>query len=200
MASLASDCSKRLVNWSGQYGHRQTFLNCQLGIKVIQCRCPACPLYPMLELSADDSDACIAWLAVALRLAELMTTLKLHTHTQSHGVSFELVLAQALWSMRTLSTLTLPPFNAELLAAAPGFTHLMLLTDTLPYAFFDDFFACAQLTPHTAPLVGSPCCAQGAIYSHATPFCARWQYCPCCHPCSWWVGWRLLANWHTNAL
>ena len=99
-------------------------------------------LYRTLELSDDESDACIARLAVAPHLAELVTTLKLCAYPQSHGASFELALALALRSMRALSTLTLPAFNAELLAAAPGaITRLTLLADTLPYAFFDDFLA-----------------------------------------------------------
>ena len=63
--------------------------------------------------------------------------------------------------MRALSTLTLPAFNAELLAAAPGaITRLTLLADTLPYAFFDDFLAAparARLTHLALPhFVGVP--------------------------------------------
>ena len=118
-------------------------------------------LYRTLELDADDSDACIARLAVAPHLAELVTTLKLRAYPQSHGASFELALALALRSMRALSTLTLPAFNAELLAAAPGtITRLTLLADTLPYAFFDDFLAAparARLTHLALPhFVGVP--------------------------------------------
>jgi hypothetical protein len=63
--------------------------------------------------------------------------------------------------MRALSTLTLPSFDAELLAAAPGtITRLTVLADTLPYAFFDDFLAAparARLTYLALPhFVGVP--------------------------------------------
>jgi hypothetical protein len=63
--------------------------------------------------------------------------------------------------MRALSTLTLPTFDAELLAAAPGsLTRLTLLADTLPYVFFDDFLAAparARLTHLALPhFVGVP--------------------------------------------
>jgi hypothetical protein len=118
-------------------------------------------LYRTLELSSDDADACIARLAVAPHLAELVTTLELRSYPQSHGASFELALALALRSMRALSALTLPAFNSELLAAAPGaVTRLTLLADTLPYAFFDDFLAAparARLTHLALPhFVGVP--------------------------------------------
>jgi len=91
------------------------------------------PLYHKLKLSSSYADACVA------RLPALMTTLALRTYPHVHGTSFMLTLALALRSIRALSVLTLPPFDAELLAAAPGM--LTLLADTLPYAFFDDFLA-----------------------------------------------------------
>ncbi|KAH9165331.1 hypothetical protein EDB89DRAFT_1911503 [Lactarius sanguifluus] len=89
-------------------------------------------LYRMLELSADDADACVARLAGAPHLAALVTTLTVRAYPPAHGPSFVLALALALRSMRALSALTLPAFDAELLSAAP---------DTLPYAFFDGFLA-----------------------------------------------------------
>ena len=118
-------------------------------------------LYRTLELSADDADACIARLAVAPHLAALVTTLALRAYPHSHGASFELALALALRSMRALSALTLPAFDAELLAAAPGaLTRLTLLADTLPYTFFNDFLtapARARLTHLALPnFVGVP--------------------------------------------
>jgi hypothetical protein len=63
--------------------------------------------------------------------------------------------------MRAPSALTLPAFNSELLAAAPGaVTSLTLLANTLPYAFFDDFLAAparARLTHLALPhFVGVP--------------------------------------------
>ncbi|KAH9022831.1 hypothetical protein EDB85DRAFT_2151544 [Lactarius pseudohatsudake] len=82
-------------------------------------------LYCTLELSADDTDACIAQLAVP---------------------------AQSVL-----------PFDMELLSAAPGtLTHLMLLADTLPYAFFNGFLAArARLTHLALPhFVGVPPTAQ----------------------------------------
>ena len=75
--------------------------------------------------------------------------------------------------MRALSALTLPTFDAELLAAAPGtLTRLTLLADTLPYAFFDDFLAAparARLTHLALPhFVGVPPAAQD-VPSTAAP-------------------------------
>ncbi|KAH9027815.1 hypothetical protein EDB85DRAFT_93969 [Lactarius pseudohatsudake] len=103
-------------------------------------------LYRTLELSADDADACVARLAGALHLTALVTTLTLHAYPPAHGPSFVLALALALRSMRALSALTLPAFDAELLSAAPGtLTHLTLLADTLPYAFFDGFLPCPRV-------------------------------------------------------
>lgn len=118
-------------------------------------------LYRTLELSADNADACIARLAGAPHLAELVTTLALRAYPRAHGASFVLALALALRSMRALSALTLPAFDAELLAAAPGtLARLTLLADTLPYAFFDDFLAAparARLTHLALPnFVGVP--------------------------------------------
>ncbi|KAH8978111.1 hypothetical protein EDB86DRAFT_3155434 [Lactarius hatsudake] len=130
-------------------------------------------LYRTLELSADDADACVARLAGAPHLAALVTTLTLRAYPPSHGPSFVLALALALRSMRALSALTLPAFDAELLAAAPGtLTHLTLLADTLPYAFFDGFLAAparAHLTHLALPhFVGVPPAAQD-VPSAAVP-------------------------------
>ncbi|KAN0137518.1 hypothetical protein V8E53_004569 [Lactarius tabidus] len=123
-------------------------------------------LYCTLEPSSDGVDACIARLPVAPHLAELFTTLERCSFPHSHGASFELALAVALRSMRAPSALTLPAFNSELLAAAPGaVTSLTLLANTLPantlpYAFFDDFLAAparARLTHLALPhFVGVP--------------------------------------------
>ncbi|KAH9166155.1 hypothetical protein EDB89DRAFT_2076153 [Lactarius sanguifluus] len=99
-------------------------------------------LYRMLELSADDADACVARLAGAPHLAALVTTLTVRAYPPAHGPSFVLALALALRSMRALSALTLPAFDAELLSAAP---------DTLPYAFFDGFLAAPRRTSHQPP-------------------------------------------------
>ncbi|KAH8986652.1 hypothetical protein EDB86DRAFT_2235236 [Lactarius hatsudake] len=130
-------------------------------------------LYRTLELSADDADACVARLAGAPHLAALVTTLTLRAYPPAHGPSFVLALALALRSMRVLSALTLPAFDAELLAAAPGtLTHLTLLADTLPYAFFDGFLAAparAHLTHLALPnFVGVPPAAQD-VPSAAVP-------------------------------
>ncbi|KAH9011140.1 hypothetical protein EDB84DRAFT_1054382 [Lactarius hengduanensis] len=130
-------------------------------------------LYRTLELSADDADACVARLAGAPHLAALVTTLTLRAYPPAHGPSFVLALALALRSMRALSALTLPAFDAELLSAAPGtLTHLTLLADTLPYAFFDGFLAAparARLTHLALPhFVGVPPAAQD-VPSAAVP-------------------------------
>ncbi|KAH9058964.1 hypothetical protein EDB83DRAFT_2675684 [Lactarius deliciosus] len=97
----------------------------------------------------------------ASHLTALVMTLTLRAYPPAHGPSFVLALALALHSMRALSALMLPAFDAELLSAAPGtLTHLMLLADMLPYAFFDGFLAapaCAYLTHLALPhLVGVP--------------------------------------------
>ena len=118
-------------------------------------------LYRTLELSAEEADACIARLAISPHLAALVTTLVLRGYPHTHSASFELALALSLRSMRALSALTLPAFDAELLAAAPGsLTSLTLLADTLPYAFFDDFLASparARITHLALPhFVGVP--------------------------------------------
>ncbi|KAH8996039.1 hypothetical protein EDB92DRAFT_1844811, partial [Lactarius akahatsu] len=118
-------------------------------------------LYRTLELSADDAGACVARLAGAPHLAALVTTLTLRAYPSAHGPSFVLALALALRVMRALSALTLPAFDAELLSTAPGtLTHLTLLADTLPYAFFDGFLAAharARLTHLALPhFVGVP--------------------------------------------
>ncbi|KAH9000537.1 hypothetical protein EDB86DRAFT_3135014 [Lactarius hatsudake] len=118
-------------------------------------------LYHTLELSTDDADVCVAQLAGTPHLAALGTTLTLCTYLPVHGPFFVLALALALHSMRALSTLMLPAFDAELLAAAPGtLTHLTLLADTLPYTFFDGFLAApthAHLTHLALPnFVGMP--------------------------------------------
>ncbi|KAH9054853.1 hypothetical protein EDB87DRAFT_1688740 [Lactarius vividus] len=130
-------------------------------------------LYRTLELSSSDADACVARLAGAPHLAALVTTLTLRAYPPAHGPSFVLALALALRSMRALSALTLPAFDAELLSAAPGtLTHLTLLADTLPYAFFDDFLAAparARLTHLALPhFVGVPPAARD-VPSAAAP-------------------------------
>ncbi|KAH9014510.1 hypothetical protein EDB84DRAFT_1443803 [Lactarius hengduanensis] len=130
-------------------------------------------LYRTLELSADDADACVARLAGAPHLAALVTTLTLRAYLPAHGPSFVLALALALRSMRALSALTLPAFDAELLSAAPGtLTHLTLLADTFPYAFFDGFLAAparVRLTHLALPhFVGVPPTAQD-VPSAAVP-------------------------------
>ncbi|KAH9015780.1 hypothetical protein EDB84DRAFT_1567577 [Lactarius hengduanensis] len=108
-----------------------------------------------LELSADDADACVAQLAGAPHLAALVTTLTLRAYPPAHGPSFVLALALAVRSMRALSALTLPAFDAELLSTAPGtLTHLTLLADMLPYAFFDGFLAAP--TPQDVPSAAVP--------------------------------------------
>ena len=104
-------------------------------------------LYRTLDLSAADADACIARLAGAPHLAALVTSLALRAYPRAHGASFILALALALHSMSALTALTLPAFDAELLAAVPvTVTRLTLLADKLPYAFFDDMPASAHLT------------------------------------------------------
>lgn len=55
-------------------------------------------LYHSVDLSANDADACIARLAVALHLADLVKTLELCAYPHSHGASFEVTLH----SMRAL--------------------------------------------------------------------------------------------------
>jgi len=53
--------------------------------------------------------------------------------------------------MRALATLTLPAFDADLLSAAPlTLTRLTLLTDTLPFAFFDRFLTVRPQIVHLA--------------------------------------------------
>ena len=142
---------------------------------------PQLALYRTLELSTDDSDACIAQLAIAPHLAELVTKLEMRAYPQSHWASFELALALALQSMRALSALTLPAFNAELLSAAPGaITRLTLLAGT---ASFDDYLAAHARARLTTPFCWrAPCCARGVIYNRTAPFCARWQLWSCCRP------------------
>ncbi|KAH9165000.1 hypothetical protein EDB89DRAFT_2233663 [Lactarius sanguifluus] len=79
-------------------------------------------LYRTRELSADDAGACVtaSW------------------RTTSRGAPL---------GSGALSALTLIAFDAELLATAPGtLSHLALLTDTLLYAFFDDFLAALTST------------------------------------------------------
>jgi hypothetical protein len=54
--------------------------------------------------------------------------------------------------MRALATLTLPIYDADLLAAAnpQTLTRLTLLADTLPFAFFDQFLATRPQLVHLA--------------------------------------------------
>ncbi|KAI9435288.1 hypothetical protein H4582DRAFT_2100435 [Lactarius indigo] len=114
---------------------------------------PYAPHPHTLDFSADNADACVTWLAGIPHIAALVMTPALRAHLPAHGPSFVLALALALRSMRSFSVLMLPAFEAELLAAALGtLTHLMLLTDTLPYPFLDDLLAapaCARLTHRT---------------------------------------------------
>ena len=91
----------------------------------------------------------------------LVTKLALRAYPHAHGASFVLALELALRSMRALSALILPAFDAELLAAVPStVTRLTLLADTLPFAIFDDFLAAparARLTHLALPhFVGVP--------------------------------------------
>ena len=97
------------------------------------------------------ADACVASLAGAPHLAELVTSLAIPTYPFAHGPSFSLALRLALRSMRALATLTLPTFDADLLSAAPlSLTRLTLLADTLPFAFFDRFLAARPHILHIA--------------------------------------------------
>jgi hypothetical protein len=53
--------------------------------------------------------------------------------------------------MRGLTALTLPAFDADLLAAAPpSLARLTLLADTLPFVFFDQFLAARPHITHLA--------------------------------------------------
>ncbi|KAH9160125.1 hypothetical protein EDB89DRAFT_2236142 [Lactarius sanguifluus] len=140
-------------------------------LEALQCSRAVCVL--PLELSADDADACVARLAGAPHLAALVTTLTQHAYPPAHGPSFVLAFALALRSMRALSALTLATFDTELLSAVPGtLTHLTLLADTLPYAFFDGFLAApvrARLTHLALPhFAGVPPAAQD-VPSAAVP-------------------------------
>ena len=84
----------------------------------------------------------MASLAGALHFAELVTSLTIPTYPFAHGTSFSLALRLALHSIRALATLTLPAFDAYLLSAVPlTLPRLTLFADTLPFAFFDQFFA-----------------------------------------------------------
>ncbi|KAH9981798.1 hypothetical protein BJV74DRAFT_65657 [Russula compacta] len=150
-------------------------------------------LYRTLVLTtAEEADACVARLAVLPHLAALVTTLVLpayppaHAHAHSGGgggaatCSFHLALALALRTMRALSTLTLPAFDAELLAAAPPtLARLTLLADTLPFAFFDQFLpARAHLVQLALPnFVGVPPGA-GEVPSTAVPALAALDASP----------------------
>ncbi|KAH9165340.1 hypothetical protein EDB89DRAFT_1911509 [Lactarius sanguifluus] len=103
-------------------------------------------LYRTLELSADDADACVAQPAGASHLAALVTTLALRAYPP--------------YARPVLCTRANPAFDVKLLATAPGtLSHLTLLTDTLPYAFFDDFLAAparASYPPRAPHFVGVP--------------------------------------------
>jgi hypothetical protein len=117
-------------------------------------------LYRTLVFSTtdvDDTDACIARLATAPHLAVLVTTLVIPAYPTAQGASFQLALAIALRGMRALSNLTLPAYDADLLlavtelsasSAAGGLTHLTLLTDTLPFSFFDQFLVSNPTIEH----------------------------------------------------
>ena len=118
------------------------------------CAAAQLVLYRTLEHTATapaKADACLASLAAASHLAELVTTLTIPTYPFGHGPSFNLALRLALRSMRALATLTLPAFDADLLSAAPlTLTRLTLLADTLPFAFFDQFLAGRPQIVHLA--------------------------------------------------
>jgi hypothetical protein len=106
------------------------------------CAAAQLALYHTLEPSATDADACVARIAGVPHLAALVSSLVLSEYPPAHGASFHLALALALRSMSGLMALTLPAFNADLLAAAPpSLARLTLLADTLPFAFFDQFLA-----------------------------------------------------------
>ena len=115
------------------------------------CAAAQIALYRTLELSPTDADACVARLAGAPHLAALVSSLVLSGYPSAHGASFQLALALALRSMRGLTALTLPAFDADLLAAAPpSLARLTLLADTLPFAFFDQFLAARPHITHLA--------------------------------------------------
>jgi hypothetical protein len=91
----------------------------------------------------------VARLAGAPHLAALVSSLVMSELPPAHGASFHLALALALRSMRGLMELTLPSFDADLLAAAPpSLTRLTLLADTLPFAFFDQFLTSRPRITH----------------------------------------------------
>ncbi|KAI9429325.1 hypothetical protein H4582DRAFT_2089506 [Lactarius indigo] len=96
-------------------------------------------LYHTLDLFAD---ACIAWLACGPHLAALVSTLALRAYPPAHGPSFVLALLRRGVALHDARHAYLP------------------LTDTLPYAFFDDFLAAparARITHLTLPhFIGVP--------------------------------------------
>lgn len=132
----------------------------------------------------DDTDACMARLAAAPHLAALVTTLIIPTYPPAHGASFQLALALALRSMRALRNLTLPAYDADLLdaitaasssssssaGATRGLTHLTLLTDTLPFSFFDEFLVSNPTIQHLSlpNFVGVPP-GPGEVHPSAIP-------------------------------
>lgn len=138
------------------------------------CTAAQLVLYRTLEhapTAPAKADACVASLAGAPHLAELVTSLTIPTYPFAHGPSFTLALRLSLRSMRALATLTLPSFDADILSAAPlSLTRLTLLADTLPFAFFDRFLAARPQIVHLAlpNFVGVPPGA-GEVPSTAVP-------------------------------
>ena len=138
------------------------------------CTAAQLVLYRTLEhapTAPAKADACVASLAGAPHLAELVTSLTIPTYPFAHGPSFTLALRLSLRSMRALATLTLPSFDADILSAAPpSLTRLTLLADTLPFAFFDRFLAVRPQIVHLAlpNFVGVPPGA-GEVPSTAVP-------------------------------
>jgi len=121
-------------------------------------------------------DGCIARLATAPHLAALVTTLVIRAYPPAHGSSFQLALALALRTMRALTNLTLPTYDADLLLAvtesslAGRLTHLTLLADTLPFAFFDQFLVSNPTIKHLSlpNFIGVPP-GPGEVPSTAVP-------------------------------
>jgi hypothetical protein len=125
----------------------------------------------------DDTDGCIARLATEPHLAALVTTLVIRAYPPAHGSSFQLALALALRTMRALTNLTLPAYDADLLlavtessSATGGLTHLTLLADTLPFAFFDRFLVSNPTIEHLSlpNFIGVPP-GPGEVPSTAVP-------------------------------
>lgn len=135
----------------------------------------------------------MARLAAAPHLAALVTTLIIPAYPPAHGASFQLALALALRSMRALKNLTLPAYDADLLdavtaasssslssaGATRGLTHLTLLTDTLPFSFFDEFLVSNPTIQHLSlpNFIGVPP-GPGEVHPAAVPNLISLDACP----------------------